>query len=129
MNEKQLPIVTFEQAKILKALGFNYMVAESYNAFSETLQNTNPYCRDFNSKVSTVQGHEVISAPTVALALKWLRGEKGMIFLINVRIDPKVYSGVWLAESGFFETTDRYEDYESAESALLDELLTILENE
>jgi hypothetical protein len=138
--KKELQLVTFEQAKRLKALGFNYMVTEGYNTFSETLQNPSPYCRDFNSGVFTVQGHEVISAPTVALALKWIRDEKkidcGVVFFDVVSLAYqgkyqlpnllKIGDKIFKPRTSYY-TLEGHETYEAAESALLDELLTILE--
>jgi len=145
MNTQELPLVTFEQAKRLKQLGFDWEIFEFYaengngnhwkNAKYDMPKNWN-IMHDYKS-------YDIFySAPTVALALKWFRDINGIATFIS----PK-----WIFQSGFrykFEYYDKnnfehssiqgweslqskedFNIYESAESALLDELLTILEKE
>jgi hypothetical protein len=129
MKQKQLQLVTFEQAKRLDAVGFDYPV---FNWYSKTgdlhIQGNVKGFKGWKSwhLWEATKGVR-FSAPTVALALKWIRDENGMRFLINMYIDPIVYFGVWVIKYDSFETTDNYATYEAAESALLDELLKELE--
>jgi len=78
---------------------------------------------------------DFISAPTVALALKWLRDVKEVFFDISVarlKNSKEVIYGF-----GFFHVDDevdygnyqdQFSNYEAAESALLDALLEKIEN-
>ena len=59
------------------------------------------------------------SAPTVALALKWLRDIEG----IKSTVSYSDFDGGWFYSDG---KSDVYETYEEAESALLDELLKLI---
>jgi hypothetical protein len=136
MNTKQLQLVTFEQAKILKALGFNWNVGYFYNATSKQLKpnfigatQKGEFLTTDNFLVDNNYSRKFpkISAPSVALALKWMRDEKGF--------DYSITKGRRYNEYGYSllnGTTGRLHingDYEAAELALLDELLTVLEKE
>ena len=120
MNTQELQLVTFEQAKRLKEFGFDWEVCDyTYShEYSPIWDNS----EDHNKWDSR------ISLPTVALALKWIRDTKGKIYDFIVALDStfnfKIYRGLG-------EWTDWYKfsTYESAEIALLDELLTILDKE
>ena len=121
MNKKQLQLVTFEQAKRLKALGFDWSAYNFYDATQDNLLCLNPLvCFVSNHNKSKTK----ISAPTVALALKWFSDVK------KIRHSVQINNGYYGFISGedLWESKD-FSTYESAESALLDELLTILEKE
>jgi hypothetical protein len=136
MNTKQLQLVTFEQAKRLKQLGFDWNVGYFYNPASKQLK-PNFIIRAEEGEFLTAdyflvdnnydRKHPKISAPSVALALKWMRDEKGFDYSIT---NERLYN-----EYGYSllnGTTGRLHikgGYEAAENALLDELLTILEEE
>lgn len=118
MNNKQLQLVTYEQAKKLKAAGFDWPCEYAYHedgGFCAVgkCDAWNHYGRE-NS--SLPNGY---SAPTVALALKWLRDVKGLHGAI-----ARNFNGNWHHMGKGDSDT-----YESAESALLDEILKLLENE
>ena len=132
MNTKQLQLVTFEQAKKLKALGFDLEVVHNYYPDGEL--HTASEMDNYNNEDWVISNtkENVISAPAVALALKWFRDEK------------KLKNAVCLCR--WSNTTDgsvrdvyqpsirgklrfEYDTYEAAESALLDELLTVFEEE
>jgi len=119
MNDKQLQLVTFEQAKRLKALGFDW---ETYN-FYDKLQD-NLLC--LNPLICFIDNHnkdkKKYSAPTVALALKWFRDVKNIDSGVE-RISHKDKRGWYLISKGFENYTDIFEDYESVESELLNELV------
>ena len=65
------------------------------------------------------------TTPTVALALKWMRDVKGMKGFVSY----DVRSRLWFYSIAYTDLAPSFETYELAESALLDELLTLLENE
>lgn len=133
MNNKQLQLVIFEQAKKLKAAGFDWPCEYAYHkdgGFCAVgkCDAWNHYGRE-NS--SLPNGY---SAPTVALALKWLREVKGLqceayvCRLANGMIGGYIHKpsgcyGLYKIISGYFDTYDR------AESVMLDKLLKLLENE
>ena len=149
MNDKQLQIVNFEQAKRLKAAGFNREVLHYYTLATFIDKKKYPdeirlfsggKPQNHNSENVITNFDEIISAPTVALALKWFRNVKEIHNGIRydfesedgVRIDKWGYryeytkwigSGNGISNGGFHNT------YEAAESSLLDELLTLIETQ
>jgi hypothetical protein len=112
MNTKQLQLVTFEQAKRLLALGFNRHEGKIFV---------------FDRSENLPRRHEY--APAAALAIKWMRDEKGIICDVCygenadewIKYYPRIYHPDFLGEE--------YDTFEAAENALLDRLLTILEKE
>ena len=112
--EKQLQLVTFEQAKKLKQLGFDWRSNSCYILPGEGL------VEDYNSTNS--EKFEV-SAPTVALALKWLREEKQESISVMRDRDSEEYS---FYPYGNGASALSYETYEQAESAGLDYALDYL---
>jgi len=118
MNTKELQLVTFEQAKRLKKAGFNWLTEDFYDK-------KGIYLIDIEKCQNKRQNR--YSAPTIALALKWFRDEKNQIGTVSIR-----YAGENTLKGfvGYINTGEIYvlaDAYESAESALLDELLDILE--
>ena len=93
---------SFEQAKRLTAVGFGWVCEKAYDDMH--------WC------------------PTVALALKWLRDEKDLYgyvgkwfyFAYTRRLSKSLE---WIYDKSNFDS------YEESESALLDALLTEVENE
>lgn len=118
---KLLQLVTFEQAKKLKQLGFDWKCRTCFPS-GEDVEIIETGCSDYN------RTNESLSAPIVALALKWLRDER------------KVYVDIFLDNTGtsgdkFFirfcgierpEVFRSYETYEQAELAGLDYALDYL---
>jgi hypothetical protein len=120
MNTKQLQLVTGKQAKRLDKLGFNWI-----NKFAPTPR------YDEKGVLYTDNFYplgEYFTAPTVALALKWIRDEKGKKCTIE-----QYYAGdgYWRYEGCIYgnHKTSVFDAYEAAESALLDKLLYLLEKE
>jgi hypothetical protein len=120
MNKNQLPPVTFEQAKRLKELGFDWETRHYY--FDEDEENRELEYGDEFDYNHGIYGYETTSAPTVALALKWMRDE------INMHKIVTAHTGCFSTESYYMANGKEFDDYDAAESALLDELLTILED-
>jgi len=127
MNEKQLELVNFSQAKRLKELGFEWHVNVYFVAKNEI--DDVDYNTNFNDPVYEDDG-VIASSPTVALALKWMRDVKGLEGYV-MRIYNKKFMSV--INSPHYQKdmplSDEYlyKTYEDAESVLLDELLTIFE--
>jgi hypothetical protein len=121
---RTLQLVTFEQAKKLKELGFDWEVETAYNIEGncyfnfhiDNLNNENNYYKSIYT--------ELYSAPSVALALKWLRDEKKVYghiiaFLPDLKIDIWRYYS-YSSQRG---SAGNYATYEEAESDLLNRLL------
>ena len=119
MNENQLQLVTFEQTKRLKKLGFDCETIHFF--FSERLTATRSvYGKNYNK----FRSNQTISAQTVALALKWFRDKRNTpngVQPQGVIPGNHVYEAWWISEDG--DDSLYEETYEAAESALLDELL------
>jgi len=117
MKTNELQLVTFEQAKRLKTVGFDWYKVEYYYKDNKKL----------NYAISNIQ-YNLLSdsylAPSVALALKWFRDVEGFDYSIIKGRLPFEYSYSLLNGSiGMLHI----KTYEAAESALLDELLTLKE--
>jgi len=129
MNTKELQLVTFEQAKRLKQVGFDWdKVSHFYTELNSDIVEVNPFT------IQKYQYNETFLAPTVALALKWFRDTKGFFSRIDFDLQGFRKGFYWtcfrLIDRNSLKTeSNKYGSYESAESALLDELLTILEKE
>jgi len=128
--EKMLNLCSFEQAQRLKKAGFDWDVTDFYVENPNDFMLVKPVLTKIKwDELDTTNIYH--SAPTVALALKWFRDEKGIRGFVlqtnraNYKIfadyDNGVNSGNYNLGYNFYNT------YEAAESALLDELLTILE--
>jgi hypothetical protein len=122
MNAKDLQPVTFGQAKRLKELGFDWIKNPCYK--DGELMHEPVLTRKY-------RGIEDIcfAAPAVSLALKWVRDEKGIICGIERYASYRHTRGWRLDNRNIEYYTDVFATYEAAESALLDELLTLLEKE
>ncbi|MDR1223264.1 MAG: hypothetical protein LBL07_10385 [Tannerella sp.] len=131
MSTKQLPLVTYGQAKRLKELGFDWECISRYS-FKKLKNNqervmiAHPNIVDWNTR-SDMYGWNFISAPAVAQALKWIRDEKGIICGIDRYASYEHTCGWWLDNRNIKRYADAFITYEGSESALLDKLLTILE--
>jgi hypothetical protein len=126
--EKQLQPVTIEQAKRLRKAGFKWDCLWQYNEQDECPVNYRGLAW------ANYNGIGEISAPTVALALKWFRDEKelfGCVFFAVEHFRKGYYWNYFSFEDKnvFGKTANLVGDYEQAESALLDELLKLLEDE
>jgi len=132
MQEKQLQLVTYEQAKKLKELGFDWECTAFYDLNENNELDYFANQVDWNNEVDT------FSAPTVALALKWFRDVKGINNNIGMNdfCDSMIYYGCYVIQKGnigIYKNTGLKSDlestYEAAESALLDALLEHCEKE
>jgi hypothetical protein len=113
----ELQLVSFEQAKKLKEIGFDWEIEDIY--WSDGSYEHNYCLGDWNDEIG--EEEECISAPTVALALKWCRDVKGVI--CHILYCDKKYVGEHSAFRNLWNCTDECDTHELAESKLLDELL------
>jgi len=129
MENNQLQLVTFEQTKRLKELGFNWRVYSCYAKSGDIYPYAPDAPYDFNSRPEL---DVLISAPTVQLALKWLRENEEHHIVGTVEYDEfsdgYSYKIVRIFDISKYSDNE-YATYEAAESALLDELLTFIENQ
>jgi hypothetical protein len=125
MKKKELQLVSFEQAKKLKELGFDWKLQIMYDVPSQALcystKLTNPFqIKDWNN----TEGR-CISAPTVALALKWFRDVKSIDCGVNFFdvVNP-IYEGCYsISRTTKYPKEAKSHIYEEAESVLLDALI------
>lgn len=135
MNNNTLALVTYEQAKRLKAAGFDWPTEIGLQSESEPFDNalSSVYNHNGNRYFGDPNGC-CCSAPTVALALKWMRDVKGVLYDMEYSGGVRAYPPEWCAYIGGdgvdeITITGWRNSYEAAESALLDELLNLIENE
>lgn len=139
MKNNQLQLVTRAQAERLRAAGFDWdCYGACYLPDGEMLSSPNILI----SQPELGNGYKMedcIPAPTVALALKWMRekhclsGEvyasaSGWLWEICEACNDCGMGGTSINQSFFNGPNDggAWDTYEAAESALLDELLNIL---
>jgi len=101
MIETALALVSFEQAELLQRAGFNYKTKYHYCNLVKSdkptewglLSKPTGYDVDWNDKehygLNDAYGWNNISAPSVSLAVKWLREEK------EIHIFTTKYIGGW----------------------------------
>jgi hypothetical protein len=127
-TNKELALVTYKQAQRLKELGFDWTHTDSGCKW---------YYIEPDGKMLTMDlsfTDKSIAAPSVALALKWIRDEKEVKCTVEQRYSG---DGYWGYEGrihindihDIYDKTPVFDAYEAAENALLDKLLTILEKE
>jgi len=126
----QLQNVNFPQAKRLKSAGFDwqcnaFFIAQNGNIVKNAMLN--------NWNESRLQ----VSAPTIALALNYLRDVKGVQYQVgnfssykSQPICSKTYfnrCGYSVFVNGKYDCAGGFDSYEEAESALLDAVLGEIE--
>lgn len=135
MSNNQLPLVTYEQARRLKMAVFDWPCEHYYDAYGEIVRLSERHGNDFYVGFYC----DCVSAPTVTLALKWLRDVKGKFGELRTCVcsDPVglllgwdvVVFGMPAGNPRYGDPAGSFDTYEAAESALLDELLNIIEND
>lgn len=139
--------ITFEQAKALKECGFDWECDHFYESdnylkestiFSQTFR-VSDYRHNFNRYDPNRHGqicNPYYSAPTQALAQKWLRDVKGVDIIvtlfrdIDARVEPYEISRLYEVEICVGESDlcagKYFPDYESALSAGIDAALELI---
>ena len=132
MEIKALQLVTFEQAKKLRNLGFNWY-KQLHGKYE--IKTGNKCSVSWHESDNGIWEY-TIPAPTVALVLKWFRDVKELFGEIIMgaynECTGKYLTMVWNIEGDCIREIDvneYYETFEQAESALVDELLIIVEKE
>jgi hypothetical protein len=147
MKEKELQPVTFEQAKRLKAAGFDWRCIAGYNNdgkkvyckreayYGQTIY-ANDMTVDFNTNSAggLTPDYFTVSVPSVVLALKWFRDEKACRVGVMDTREGKYGYRIFVKYHTEYDieyqySIINYDSFDAAESALLDELLTVLEKE
>ena len=121
MKDNQLQIVSYSQAIRLKQLGFNW---EKDLLFRPPFNN--PKLGNWLMFLDP-EKEDCVFAPTVALALKWCRDEKGIVNGVQpqgIVLNNHYYEAWWISKHG--DNSLIKKTYEAAESSLLDEILKIL---
>jgi hypothetical protein len=141
--EETLQIVSFEQAKRLRQLGFMWadgclFYYDKWGQLSPALlagvdeENGNGETFENYIELPTYSGKFGCLAPTTALALKWLRDTKQLRHDGGNYCVDNNYRFWWTRQPVLkgldtWQVTKHYDTYEEAESALLDAVLTELE--
>jgi hypothetical protein len=126
--------VSYEQAKKLKELGFDWDCRTCYGFFfddnevSLSVDSDNISLTNYNSSFYSDNECDSFSAPTVALALQWFREVKYVDNGIAIQLTEDGFRYYHIYQIGDEEYIDGSLDilyfyYEEAESALLDKLI------
>jgi hypothetical protein len=127
LDKQELQLCSSVQSKALRKLGFNWKVYNWYNS-DGTLSNS-IYADDRNA------GGYSISAPTVELALKYMRDVKCIYGEVYTHVYYSTYKRDFSinftdGKKWFKETCEvTFDSYEQAGSALLDEIIKHLKTE
>ena len=122
--DTQLALCTFEQSERLKKAGFDWetfpyvYVVKNYTNWGK-----DHYVGDLVTNQSS-DTSKYISAPTVELALQWIEQKAGIIGYVAYDYSAQMWYFVMKDD-----TSDFYYTKKAAASALLDELLTLIEEE
>ena len=121
MNDEQLQIVSYDQAKQLKKIGFNWKTDFFYckKGFLHRL-----FTPQRNTNISRIDETH-ISAPSASLSLKFFRDVKKLRFTISEFDGWYRYIISGQAEHAF--CSKMLPTYEKAESELLTTLLTLID--
>ena len=143
-EQQELQLVNSNQAQRLKKLGFDwntyycYHSIETYRVFTyndlgifgvdKENKNNLPFI-DFNNAIDWYDNVKIYSAPTVAFALKWIREVRSITAYVSSVVPKRWKYYIWDNDEWKQYLGNYFDTYEDAESALLDELLNILEKE
>jgi len=129
MSNGKLQYASFEQAKRLKALGFDL----DTNVIFYTGKPDSGHIPSGIPQDTYWDNHNTddykVSAPTVALALKWCRDVKQIVACVKDEgcIEVGVYHCAYYYSIRGNDCLDEFDTYEDAETALLDAVLGVLE--
>jgi hypothetical protein len=119
----KLQLCTREQSLKLKEIGFNYPTKDYYIAEEKVfLENTYSH-----TEMSTNNNNYSICAPTIELALQFIRNEKYIFSTIDFSAGYKWKYFAFDNKEFYAETECKFASYEDAVNDLLDELLIAIE--
>lgn len=128
--------VSFEQAKALKELGFDWETLSCYLHVYEGEHGWRFRMLERLKSRNDPKDYTCLAAPTLAQAQKWLREIKGIDITIDHvyhRLDTgdKVMYGLHIGNQSTFKTEFylNYDSYEEALSAGIDKALELLKSE
>ena len=127
--DRQLQLITFEQAKRLKKLGFDLECLWYYrdnppDKKHTLLQNTFNIIQNFNADTNKV------SAPSIAHALDWIEKIYYLIAVVGYDYEGDYFFVEILRPYDFYNPYDKeFGDRKTASNFALDEALTLLEKE
>lgn len=116
MNEDY---VTYEQAEKLADLGFDYKCIAYYN------EGEFEYTGEYNNYNSGYYRDNLISAPTMTQAQKWLREMGKEVLVYKNLFKPKYYNLQYIVDGTVSADDVQCDTYEEALSWGIDELLGI----
>lgn len=123
MNNLKLPLVTFEQAKALKELGFPQRAVSSIGWYSTNGQLNNS---SINAPLDLLEGE--CYASTLEFVVKWLREEKEIYIDVLHQYLNNDYS-LWFGYDKNDEETTGFNTYEEALSEGIDKAIEILKKQ
>jgi len=122
VKDDKLKLVGFGQAKRLNALGFDWPTIARYDNHG-ILYDYYDGNENWNDEEET---DSLFSAPTVALALKWLRDVKGISSYISATASGYWTYYIWSEDEWLRCLGNYFSTYEEAETALLDAVIAEL---
>ena len=125
MGNKALPLVSLEQAQKLKKLGFDWKPDRCGCIIKNELRFDCDNCEYRIDGCTRISLKWRIGVPTVALALKWFRDEKGVYNAVGVMnsCNRMLYTANQFLQ--LLTNNSCFNTYEEAETALLDMLIEL----
>lgn len=124
MQSNQKPLVSFEQAKGLKALGFDWECEFYFMEFSGNVY-------EFSSRILLDRNasDETFSGPTISQAIRFFRIEKGVPCGVTINVNELKFTGDYMYDvvkpNGKVYSVGGFDTYDLAASALLDKLIEL----
>lgn len=139
---KTLPLLTFTQSKRAKSVGFDWPTEYSYSHWNSPATDGPGVRKNWNALTYELWGKKMplTSAPEIALFLQWCREVKGFECGVSICIYDD-YPHQWFDGYEFriyksevdrinsVKTSFKFDTHTEAETALVNELLTILEKQ
>lgn len=122
--------VSFEIAKLLKEKGFDVYGDGSFNSGIEVFAEYSP-SGTFNKCITNKPHQKAYPAPTLQMAMKWLRKEHNIVCNINIESRNFYYYNVFIIRSSIeaqYQFTSQKPYFESPEQACEAALKYCLEN-
>lgn len=128
--------VTYEQAAILKELGFDWECNHYYDNDFSFQEYTQTYLTNYANWNKQYDDFHIISAPTLAQARKWLGEVKDVNIVANFKFKKGQVKYSWYivtdnGDRGICDSVENsmYDTYEQALSAGIDRALELLKEE